>query len=166
MFCCSSTICHFTLSLCVTLTLSLYLQLLVCNLFVAPMLFSCANTSQFSSFCVTLSRSLSLSHFLFITVTLSLSLLFHQFNLTLSLYYSQFRYEALLDLLFLMNLITIIKLQKLILSLMAYEKLNHPIFIHKVVTWQCALVSLIWFFYLSLSLYLSPSLFIVVLFLL
>ena len=57
------------------ITLSSYLPLLVYNLLVAPMLFGCANTCQFPSFCVTLSRSLShsLSHFLFISVTLSVS---------------------------------------------------------------------------------------------
>ena len=70
VFCCSSTICHSTHSLYVTVTLSLYLPLLLYNLFVAPMLFSCANSFLLSSFCVTLSRSLSLS---------------------LSFYYSQFR---------------------------------------------------------------------------
>ena len=75
MFCCSSTICHSTHSLCATVTLSLYLPLLLYNLFVAPMLFSCANSFLLSSFCITISRSFShsLSHFLFIMVTLSVS---------------------------------------------------------------------------------------------
>ena len=36
--------------------------------------------------------------------------------------------------LFLMNLMNIIKWQKIILSLVVYEKLIHLIFIHKVVT--------------------------------
>ena len=75
MFCCSSTICHSTHSLYETVTFPLYLPLLLYNLFVAPMLFSCANTFQSSSFCISISRSFShsLSHFLFITVTLSAS---------------------------------------------------------------------------------------------
>ena len=89
VFCCSSTICRSTHSLYVTVSLSMYLSLLLYNLLVAPMLFSCANTFQSSSFCVTLSRS---SFLTFSSLrSLSLSLLFHQFHLTLFLYYSQFR---------------------------------------------------------------------------
>ena len=61
MFCCSSTICHSTHSLCVTVTLSLIYNCSSINLLVAPMLFSCATTNQSSSFCVTLFRSFSLS---------------------------------------------------------------------------------------------------------
>ena len=45
-----------------------------------------------------------------------------------------------------MNLMKIIKLQNLILSLMAYEKLNHLIFTYKVVTWHCVDVSLLSYF--------------------
>ena len=86
VFCCSSTICHSTHSLYVTVTLSLYLSLLLYNPLVAPMLFSCANTFQLFSFCVILSRS---SFLTFSSLrSLSLSLLFHQFHLTLFLYYS------------------------------------------------------------------------------
>ena len=44
-----------------------------------------------------------------------------------------------------MNLMKIIKLQKLILSLVAYEKLIHLMFIHKVVTWDCVHASLLWY---------------------
>ena len=72
VFCCSSTICHSTHSLYVTVTLSLYLPLLLYNLFVAPMLFSCANTFSLPHF-ASLSLAPSHSHFLFITVTLSVS---------------------------------------------------------------------------------------------
>ena len=60
-------------------------------------------------------------------------------------------WEALLDLLFLMNLIKIIKLQNLILSLVVYEKLNHLIFIHKIVTWHRVHASLLWYFSHSFS---------------
>ena len=42
-----------------------------------------------------------------------------------------------MDLLFLMNLMKIIKWRKIILSLVAYEKLIHLIFIYIVATWHC-----------------------------
>ena len=45
-----------------------------------------------------------------------------------------------------MNLMKIIKLQNLILSLVVYEKLNHLIFIHKIVTWHRVHASLLWYF--------------------
>ena len=45
----------------------------------------------------------------------------------------------------------IIKLQNLILSLMAYEKLIHLTFIYKVVTWHRVHASLLWYFSNSFS---------------
>ena len=133
MFCCSSTICHSTHSLCVTVTLPLYLPLLLYNLFVAPMLFSCANSFLLSSFCITLSRSLCLSLSLHYGHSLCLF-----FSTIFTSHYSFIILNAGKKLywifLFLMNLIKIIKLQNLILSLVVYEKLNHLIFIHKIVT--------------------------------
>ena len=50
-----------------------------------------------------------------------------------------------------MNLMMIIKLQNLILSLMAYEKLIHLTFIYKVVTWHRVHASLLWYFSNSFS---------------
>ena len=91
MFCCSSTICHSTHSLNVTVTLSLYLPLLLYNLFVAPMLFSCANTFILHHY-LTLPLPLSLSLTFSSSRSLSLSLLFHHLHLTLSSYFSLFRY--------------------------------------------------------------------------
>ena len=135
MFCCSSTICHSTDSLCITVTLSLYLPLLVYNLFVAPMLFSCANSFLLFSFFVTLSRSLSLS--------LSLSL-HHGYSLCLFFATNLISHYPSIILnsgkklywifLFSMSLMKILKWQNLILSFVAYEKLIHLIFIHKIIT--------------------------------
>ena len=133
MFCCSSTICHSTHSLCVTVTLPLYLPLLVYNLFVVPMLLSCTNFFLLPSFCITLSRSLSLS--------LSLH---HGHSLCLfffTIFTSHYPFIILNAgkklywiFLFLMNLMKIIKWQKIILLLMAYEKQIHLIFTYKIVT--------------------------------
>ena len=90
VFCCSSTICHSTHSLCVTVTLNLHYHCssTICSLpqcfWVAPILFS---HPHFASLSLALSFSLTFSSLW----SLSLSLLFHHFHLTLSLYYSQFR---------------------------------------------------------------------------
>ena len=45
----------------------------------------------------------------------------------------------------------IIKWRNLKLSPVAYEKLIHLMFIHKVVTWHCVHVSLLWYFSHSVS---------------
>ena len=133
MFCCSSTICHSTHSLYVTVTLSLYLPLLLYNLFVAPMLFSCANTCQFPSFCITISRSLCLSLSLHLGHPLCLF-----FSTILISHYTSIILNSGKKLcwifLLLMKLMKIIKWQKIILLLMAYEKLIHLIIIHKIIT--------------------------------
>ena len=50
-----------------------------------------------------------------------------------------------------MNLMKIIKWQKIILSLVAYEKLIHLIFIYIVVTWHRVHASLLWYFSHSFS---------------
>ena len=133
MFCCSSTICHSNHSLYVTVTLSLYLPLLLYNLFVAPMLFSCANSFLLSSLCITfphsLCLSLSLHHGHSLCLFFSTILISHYPSIILNagkkLYWI---------FLFSMNLMKIIKWQKIILSLVAYEKLIHLIFIYIVIT--------------------------------
>ena len=139
MFCCSSTICHTTHSLCVTVTFSLYLPLLVYNLFVAPMLLSCTNSFLLSSFCITISRSFSRSF----SLSLSLSLHYGQ-SLCLflsTIFISHYPFIILNAgkklywiFLFLMNFMKIIKWQNLILSLVAYEIQNHLMPTFKVIT--------------------------------
>ena len=56
-----------------------------------------------------------------------------------------------------MKLTKIIKWQKIILLLMAYEKLIHLIFIHKVVTWHRVHVSLLSYFSNSFSFFFINS---------
>ena len=72
MFCCSSTICHSTHSLCVTVTLNLYYH---CSSTISSLsqCFSVVPILVSNPHFASLSLAPSVSHFLFISVTLSVS---------------------------------------------------------------------------------------------
>ena len=105
----------------------------------------CPNAFQLRQF---FSLILILHHYLSLLLPLSLSLSLY-YGHSLCLFFSTIlisHYTSIIlnsgkklywIFLFLMNLMKIIKWQKIILLLMAYEKLIHLIIIHKIITWHC-----------------------------